>query len=95
MRLALIGAACALLVSGCATKPLTPPQAPPAVEVLIPVPVPCEVAQVAPSELPTASGVPHDIYEAVKRVLADRAVLMADRTKMRAANTDPCPKGTK
>lgn len=91
----LISATCALLVTGCATTPITPPQAPPTVEVLIPVPVPCEVAQVAPSELPTASGVPHDIYEAVKRVLADRAVLMADQAKLRAANGDPCPKGSK
>ena len=83
----------ALSLSACATtKPLTPPQAPPAVEVLIPVPVPCDVAQVAPSELPSATRpVPNDIYGAVQIVLADRATLRADRERLVAANSNPCP----
>ena len=83
----------AMSLTSCATKPLTPPQAPPAVEVLIPVPVPCQVAQVAPSKLPTAStSIPNDIYRAVQLVLADRAVLRADRARLAAANSNPCPK---
>lgn len=85
-------AAIAIILQGCATKPLTPPQAPPAVEVLIPVPVPCQVAQVASSGLPTASEpIKGDIYRAVQLILADRAVLKADRERLQAANSNPCP----
>jgi hypothetical protein len=80
------------VIGGCSSKPLTPPQAAPAVEVLVPVAVPCKVAQVAPSRLPTSvAAIPVDIYEAAKLILADRAVLKADTTRMAAANSDPCP----
>lgn len=88
----------AILLGGCSHKPLTPPQAAPAVEVLVPVATPCQVEQVAASPLPTASTSPsmlNDIYDAVKLVLADRAVLKADRTQMAAANSNPCPGATK
>ncbi len=79
-------------LTGCASKPLTPPQAPPAVEVMIPVPVPCQVAQVPRSPLPSRSrAIPNDIFDAVKIVLADRAVLKADRERLIAANSNPCP----
>lgn len=86
--------AAALVLSACATqKPLTPPQAPPAVEVKVPVPVPCQVEQIAPSGLPGAvAPIPDDIFEAVKLILADRATLKADRTRLVAANSNPCPK---
>lgn len=81
-----------LSLPGCSSKPLTPPQAPSAVEVLVPVPVPCKVAQVPSSKLPSAIvTIPRDIFEAVKIVLADRATLKADRERMAAANSDPCP----
>lgn len=84
--------AMAFFTTGCASKPLTPPQAPPAVKVEVPVPVPCQVAQVAPSGLPTASApLPTDIFDAVKLILADRATLKADRTRLVAANSNPCP----
>ena len=86
-------AAVGIVLSGCVGKPLTPPQAPPAVEVLIPVPVPCQVASVALSGLPTGSeAVKDDIYRAVQLILADRAVLKADRARLAAANSNPCPK---
>ena len=84
------------MMAGCAHAPLVPPQAPPAVEVLIPVAVPCNVASVVPSKLPTAStSIPDDIFDAVKLVLADRAVLKADRERLVAANSNPCPLETK
>lgn len=80
-----------IMLEGCTPKPLTPPQAPSAVEVLIPVPTPCKVAAVALSGLPTAStSIPDDIYRAVQLVLADRAVLKADRERLAAANNHPC-----
>ena len=79
------------LASGCAHRaPLPPPPAPPAVEVLIPIAKPCQVEKVEKSPLATSQGVPNDIFEAVKRVLADRAILMSDREKLVAANSDPC-----
>lgn len=80
-------------LSSCTTtgSPLPPPRAPDAVKVLVPVPTPCAVEQVEASTLPSAGGVPNDIFEAVKRVLADRAVLLGDREKLVAANSDPCP----
>jgi hypothetical protein len=63
------------------------------VKVLIPVTQPCKVEKVDPSPLVTErlGGAGDDLYEAVKRVLADRAILKADRSKLVAANSDPCP----
>lgn len=80
-----------VLLSACSTTGRLPPPAPGAVEVLVPVTQPCEVAQVENTPLPTAGGVPNDIYEAVKRILADRQVLIADREQLQAANSNPCP----
>lgn len=78
-------------LAACSTPGRVPPPAPAAVEVLVPVVRPCEVAQVESSKLPSAGGVPNDIYEAVKRILADRQVLIADREQLQAANSNPCP----
>lgn len=83
-----------VLLPSCAGKSALPPPPAPAVEVLVPVTKPCEVAQVPSSPLPSAGGVPSDIYEAVKRVLADRQVLLGDREKLQAANSNPCPEVT-
>lgn len=79
-----------LSLVSCATVPNVPPPAPEAVQVLVPIAKPCKVEKVEPSPLPSAGGVPADIFEAVKRVLADREVLVADRGKLVAANSDPC-----
>lgn len=80
-------------IAACAPKAaIAPAPAPPAIKVLVPVPQPCEVQKVHPSRLVTEElGAGDDLYEAVKRVLADRETLMADRTKLVAANSDPCP----
>jgi hypothetical protein len=78
-----------LLLTGCKTTKALPPSAPPAVEVLVPVVQPCAVAKVEVT--PVATSVPHDIYGAVQRILADRQNLLADREALVAANTDPCP----
>lgn len=80
-----------LALGGCTATRQTPPPAPVATKVLVPVTEPCKVAKVDPSPLPSAGGVPDDIFEAVKRVLGDRQVLLADREKLVAANTEPCP----
>lgn len=82
----------ALVLAACASAPKVPPQAPPAVKVLVPVPVPCKVEKVAKSPLVTEQQpVAGEIFEAVKQVLADRAILKGDRERMAAANNDPCP----
>lgn len=78
-------------LQACATPRDIPPQASEAVQVLVPVTKACEVAQVENSALPSAGGVPLDIFEAVKRILADRQVLIADREQLQAANDNPCP----
>lgn len=83
----------ASLLPGCASAPQhLPPRAPMAVKVLVPVSKPCEVVVVPKSPLPSegVSVIPHDIYEAVKLALADRATLMADREALSAANDKPC-----
>ena len=87
----------ALVLAACSTavKAPVPPQPAPAVPVYIPVAQACEVEKVQPSELATADGVPNDLYEAVKRVLADRSLLLGDREKLTAANSDPCGNGPK
>jgi hypothetical protein len=79
------------LLSGCTSTRNLPPPAPLIQKVLVPVSQPCQVEQVTNSPLPSAGGVPLDIFEAVKRVLADRAILLGDREKLQAANSDPCP----
>jgi len=92
MKRILLAAAVSLPLAACTSKPLTPPQAQSAVEVRVPVPVPCQVTQVPSSRLPTASlSIGGDIYTAVKLILADRSVLKADRARLSAANSDPCP----
>jgi hypothetical protein len=95
---AVLWGAIALSIAGflaaCSAKPLAVPnQAPPAQGVYIPIAKPCEVAKVDPSPLATeqAGGAGSDLYEAVKRILADREILIGDRTKLQAANSDPCP----
>jgi hypothetical protein len=82
------------ILSACAGKTALPPPPPPAVEVLVPVVQPCEPRKVERSILPSAAGLVGDIYEDVKRILADREVLKADRELLVAANTHPCPKVT-
>lgn len=79
------------VLGGCTATRQLPPPPPPVHKVLVPVTQACEVEKVENSPLPSAGGVPSDIFEAVKRVLADRSVLLADREKLQAANTEPCP----
>jgi len=91
--------AIAMGLAACATSPkaLVPDQPPPAVQVLVPMQTPCKVEKVEPSPLVTErlGGAGGDLYEAVKRILADRTLLISDRTKLVAANSDPCPVASK
>lgn len=75
-------------LSGCAGR--LPPPAPPAVEVLVPVPVPCEIEQVPVADKPRTSA-DMGIFDLVKTVLAERAVMAGENARLRAANTNPCP----
>lgn len=84
-RFVLAFMAVAFVLAGCGHAPIPPVQ-----EVLIPIAKPCEVEKVEPSKLATAQGVPNDIFEAVKRILADRQILLGDREELIAANTEPC-----
>jgi hypothetical protein len=59
-------------------------------EVLVPLPVPCEVEQVEKTELPTASA-DADIFELAQVAAARVKLLLAENTRLRAANTNPCP----
>lgn len=59
-------------------------------EVRVPVPVPCEVEQVEETALPTA-GPDADIAELAKVAAARIKLLLAENTRLRAANNNPCP----
>lgn len=80
----LIAAGITLLVPACATTQRLPE------EVLIPVPVPCEVEQVPPIELPQVRP-DMNVFEAAKVRMAQLKLLLAENTRLRAANTNPCP----
>lgn len=74
----------ALLLAGCATTETLPR------EVLVPVPVPCEIEQVPVSEMPTVSS-NMNVFEAAQVRMAQLKLLLAERERLRAANTTPCP----
>lgn len=75
-------------LAACATR--TPP-VPPAVEVMVPVPVACEIEQVPEGPRPTDTATASmGIFELTQRVLAERQVLLGENARLRAANTSPC-----
>lgn len=74
----------ALLLAGCATTQRLPE------EVLIPVPVPCEVEQVPPADLPQVRP-DMNVFEAAQVRMAQLQLLLAERERLRAANNNPCP----
>lgn len=71
------------LISACASTPM--PE-----KTYIPVPIPCEIEQVAKTELPTASP---DANVAGKAAVAAARIelLKAENERLRAANNRPCP----
>jgi hypothetical protein len=73
-----------LALSACATTQRLPS------EVLVPVPVPCEVEQVPATELPQVSP-DMNIFDAAKVRMAQLKLLLAENTRLRAANNNPCP----
>jgi len=77
-----------LLAAACATAP-KPPK-----EVLVPVPVACEVAKVEATDLPKA-GPDAGVFELAKVAAARIKLLMAENLQLRAANNNPCPTPTK
>lgn len=78
---------CAL--TACASNPAPVPEA---VKVLVPVPVACEIEQVPVGDRPSANAVRGmDIWSLTKIATAERRVLMGETTRLRAANSNPCP----
>lgn len=73
-----------LLLAACATTPTLPK------EVLVPVPVPCEIEQVPPTELPQVRP-DMNIFEAAQVRMAELLLLRAENERLRAANSSPCP----
>lgn len=73
-----------LALSGCAGNP-RPPQV-----VKVPVPVACEIEQVPSLEKPAASS-NMGIFDLAKVALARLKIIEAENTRLRAANTTPCP----
>jgi len=90
LALLLLFAVCFLL-PGCASNRI-PPQAAPAVEVKVPVPVACEIEQVPVPSYPAAQARKGmNIWDLTKIVTADRQVRMAENERLRAATNNPCP----
>lgn len=81
----LVAVGIVLIAPACATTPQLPK------ETLVPVPVPCEIEQVETSELPVAAP-GASIAEKAKVAAARIKLLLADRERLVAANTNPCPK---
>lgn len=59
-------------------------------DVMVPVPVECEVEQVETVEYPAATG-DEGIFDLAKIALAKIGILEAEVTRLRAANANPCP----
>ncbi|TFU06151.1 hypothetical protein EUV02_03825 [Polymorphobacter arshaanensis] len=78
-----------LILTACTTTGIPAQEAPPVI-VKVPVPVPCEIEQVAKPVRPTVPKGTTGIFDLTKTALADRRVLEADTTRLRAANTTPC-----
>lgn len=76
--------ATALAVTACSHTPRLPE------EVLIPVPVPCEIAQVEERELPEMRP-DMNVFEAAQTAVAAHKLLLAEVIELRAANRTPCP----
>lgn len=77
----------ALLLAGCVHTPDLPK------EVLVPVPVPCEVEQVSETDLPKVRP-DMNIFEVAQVRMAQLKLLTAENTRLRAANNNPCPTPT-
>jgi hypothetical protein len=84
----------ALALVSCGGKQLVPLPAAPADPVVakVIVPVPCEIAQVPPTEDPAGRARKgDDVFTLSKIALASRRVLKGEIGELRAANTTPCP----
>lgn len=73
-------------LAGCKTAP-EPPRV-----VKVPIAVACEIEQVPESELPQAAP-GANVFELTTVALARLKILMAENTRLRAANNNPCPGG--
>lgn len=87
MRLGCFPYAVVLGAAGLAACSTTPK--PPTV-VKIPVPVECKIEQVPPSEKPKAAA-DMGIFDLAKVALAQLRIVEAENTRLRAANSNPCP----
>lgn len=81
-REALIAIAAITLVS-CTTTPKLPEV------VKVPVPVPCEIEKVEPTELPKVRD-DMNVFEAAQIRMAQINLIIAENIRLRAANDSPC-----
>lgn len=79
----MVGLILALFLPGCTTTRM--PE-----EVLVPVPVPCEIEQVPETELPQPTE-DDGLFRLAQIALAQIGLLKAENERLRAANTNPCP----
>jgi hypothetical protein len=88
----------ALAMTACgrpADRPQLQVAPPPPVVAKVAVPVPCVVEQVPMPAYPGALiRDTDDVYTAARLAMADRRVRIAERDRLRAANSNPCPEVT-
>lgn len=82
-----------LLLVACAGNPDPIPSLPSEPIIAhVAVPVPCEIAQVAPAADPAVQARKgDDVFTLAKIALASRQVLIGENAELRAANQTPCP----
>lgn len=73
-----------MALPACASTPDLPKT------VKVPVPIPCEIEQVPQTELPQVTD-DMNVFDAAKVRMAQLKLLIAENTRLRAANTSPCP----
>lgn len=83
----LLGFAVVAALSGCSASRYEPPKT---VEVVVPVPVECQIEQVPTAEKPKVTA-DMGIFEMARTLLAERQIAQGETARLRAANTNPCP----
>lgn len=84
MKREIIIAITAMVLVSCTTTPKLPEV------VKVPVPVPCEIEKVEPTELPKVRD-DMNVFEAAQVRMAQLQLIIAENLRLRAANDTPCP----
>jgi PBP1b-binding outer membrane lipoprotein LpoB len=83
MKREIIIAITAMALVSCTTTPELPKV------VKVPVPVPCEIEKVEPTELPKVRD-DMNVFEAAQVRMAQINLIIAENIRLRAANNEPC-----